>query len=57
MRKCESVTIKTNGANSYSNQEVKPDSRRSALELLYIPLDNELSCSIAFLIERVKTDK
>ena len=40
-----------------SNQEVKPDSLWSALEfLLYIPLDNELRCSIAFLIERVKTD-
>jgi len=41
-----------------SNQEVNPDLLWRALELLiYISLDNELRCSIAFLIERVKTDK
>jgi len=38
-----------------SNQEVKSDSLWRALKLLlYIPLDNELRCSIAFLILRVK---
>jgi len=38
-----------------SNQEVKPDFLRRALEfLLYIPEDNELRCLIAFLIERSK---
>ena len=41
-----------------SNQEVKPNSLRRALELLfYIPLDNDLRCSIAFLIERKSTSK
>ena len=37
-----------------SNQEVKLDSLKRALELLYIPLDNELRCSIVFLIKRLK---
>ena len=41
-----------------SNQKVKSNSLWRALEiLLYIPLDNELRWSIAFLIEKVKTDK
>ena len=40
-----------------SNQEVKPDSQWNALELLYISLDNDFSCSIAFLIERVNDAK
>jgi len=40
-----------------SNQEVKPDFLWRNLEIfLYIPLDNELRCSITFLIERVKND-
>ena len=40
-----------------SNQEVKPDFLWRALELLlFILLDNELKCTIAFLIERVKND-
>ena len=41
-----------------SNQKVKPDSLWRALALLlYIPQDNDLRCSIAFLIKRVKIDK
>ena len=39
-----------------SRSETRFPIKGSRTSLIYIPLDNELRCSIAFLIKRVKTD-